>query len=133
MELLMTPSVFNSFLTPSKKCAEPVSNVIVPVDVISPPVKPFPAVSEVMPLPALGAYEADTAKLALVANDAVAGINVMEVAAEDVVANELDIELFAQLEVPINAPVNEPLNEPVLICVDDDTTPLGNVAADDNA
>ena len=107
---------------------------MVPVAVIVPPVNPSPAVSEVIPLPALGAYEADNAKLALVANDAVAGINVMEVAAEEVVANdavdgvnvmevaalavvakELLIALDAQLDVPIKVPVNDPLNEPVLI------------------
>ena len=43
----MTPSVFNSFFTPSKKCIEPVSNVIVRVALISPPpVKPLPVVIE---------------------------------------------------------------------------------------
>ncbi len=50
-ELLTTPSVFSSFFTPSRKCAEPVSRVIVPVEIIVPPVNPSPAVSEVIPPP----------------------------------------------------------------------------------
>ena len=61
----------------------------------------------------------------MTANDAVGGVNVIDVAAEAVVANDDDIALFAQLEVPNNAPVNEPVNEPVLICEELDTNPLG--------
>lgn len=49
------------------------SSVIVPVDVIVSPVKPSPAVSEVIPPPTLGAQLADVAKLD-------------EIATEDVVA-----------------------------------------------
>jgi hypothetical protein len=49
------------------------------------------------------------------ANDAVVGMNVMDVAADAVVANELDTALFAQLLVPVNTPANDPLNDPVLI------------------
>ena len=56
---------------------------------------------------------------AVVANDAVLGVNVMDVAALAVMA------LFAQLLVPVNDPTNEPVNEPVLICVELDTTPVG--------
>ena len=51
----------------------------------------------------------------MTANDAVGGVNVIDVAAEAVVAKEDDIALLAQLLVPINTPVNDPLNEPVLI------------------
>jgi hypothetical protein len=44
---------------------------------------------------------------------------VIDVAADAVVANELDIALLAQLLVPNNdplwMPINEPVNEPVLI------------------
>jgi hypothetical protein len=43
-----------------------------------------------------------------VANDAVAGTNVILVAALAVVANELDIALVAQLLVPSNEPVIPP-------------------------
>jgi len=50
-----------------------------------------------------------------VANDAVAGVNVIEVAALAVDAKDDDTALLAQLEVPINVPTNDPLNEPVLI------------------
>lgn len=64
----------------------------------------------------------------MVANDADAGVNVMDVAAEAVVANELDITLLAQLLVPIKFPVNDPLNDPVLICVELDTNPAGLLA-----
>jgi hypothetical protein len=45
-----------------------------------------------------------------------------------VVANDALITLLAQLLVPISVPVNEPLKLPVLICSDDDTTPLGNIS-----
>ena len=62
----------------------------------------------------VGAYEAEVAKLA-------------------VVANELDIALLAQLEVPINVPVNDPVKLPVLICVDEDTNPLGNMVGANEA
>lgn len=67
----------------------------------------------------------DVAADAVVANDAVDGVNVIEVAAEAVIAKELDIALLAQLDVPINVPVNEPVNEPVLICVELLTIPTG--------
>lgn len=81
----------------------------------------------------VGAYEADVANeavagvnvidvaaLAVVENDADVGVNVIEVAADAVVANDADITLLAQLLVPINSPVNDPLNDPVLICNEDD-------------
>ena len=71
-----------------------------------------------------GAYEAE------VANDAVAGVNVIDVAALAVVANELDIALVAQLLVPNSDPVNEPVNDPVLNCVDEETVPAGIGAHD---
>jgi hypothetical protein len=87
-ELLTTPSVFNSFFTPSKKCAEPVSKLMVPVVVITPPLNPSPTVIDVTPEPAEdGAHDADTAKLDETAFDAV----------------------------PSKVPVNEPVNDPVLI------------------
>ena len=40
-------------------------------------------------------------------------------------ANELEMALFAQLDVPINVPVNDPVNDPVLICWELDTVPEG--------
>jgi hypothetical protein len=49
-------------------------------------------------------------------NEPVLTVNVMDVAAEAVVANDEEIALLAQLLVPINVPVNDPLNDPVLIC-----------------
>jgi hypothetical protein len=58
-------------------------------------------------------------------NDPVLTANVMDVAAEAVVANDEEIALLAQLLVPINVPVNDPLNEPVLICWELDTVPTG--------
>jgi len=57
----------------------------------------------------VGAYDAD------VANDAVAGVNVMLVAALAVVANDELTALLAQLPVPTNVPIKEPLKLPVLI------------------
>jgi hypothetical protein len=63
----------------------------------------------------------------VVANEADVGVNVIDVAAEAVVANELDIALLAQLLVPMKFPVNDPLNDPVLICVELDTVPVGSV------
>lgn len=61
VELLITPSVFNSFFTPSRKCTELVFNVIVPALVIVPPDNPSPAVMDVtVPAPP-GAQLADTA------------------------------------------------------------------------
>jgi hypothetical protein len=61
----------------------------------------------------------------VVANEAVVGIKVIDVAAEAVVANELDTAFCAQLLVPINSPANDPVNEPVLIWVELDTNPFG--------
>ena len=61
VELLMTPSVSNSFFTPSRKCTELVFNVIVPALVIVPPDKPSPAVMEVTVPDPPGAQLADTA------------------------------------------------------------------------
>ena len=62
----------------------------------------------------------------MVANEAVAGTNVMLAAADAVIANELDTAFCAQLLVPSNVPVNDPVNEPVLICAELDTVPEGN-------
>jgi hypothetical protein len=98
------------------------------------PIK-FP-VKEPEKLPVLICNELDTvpagsivgAKEAVVANDAVDGTNVIEVAAEDVVANEALIELFDQLLVPIKFPVNDPLKLPVLICSELETVPAGKNA-----
>lgn len=60
------------------------------------------------------------------ANEAVDGVNVIDVAAEAVVANEADTTLLAQLLVPKNVPVNDPLKLPVLICTELDTVPSGS-------
>jgi hypothetical protein len=65
------------------------------------------------PIACVGAHDADIANEAVVTVDAVT-------------ANEEEITLFAQLEVPISVPVNEPLNEPVLICWELETVPVGN-------
>ncbi|MFN9960166.1 MAG: hypothetical protein ACK55I_44355, partial [bacterium] len=87
----------------------PVSNVIVPVEVIVPPVNPSPAVIDVMAPPTPGAQLADTANDdeiatdAVCAYDAVVGVNVMEFAALAVTA------LFAQLLVPNKELVIPPL------------------------
>ena len=62
----------------------------------------------------------------VIANDAVAGVNVIDVAADAVVAKELDTTLVAQLAVPNKDPVNDPVNDPVLICAELDTVPVGN-------
>jgi hypothetical protein len=55
----------------------------------------------------------------VVANDAVAGVNVIDVAADAVVAKEEETALLAQLLVPNNdplwIPINDPVNDPVLI------------------
>jgi hypothetical protein len=63
-------------------------------------------------------------------NDPVLTANVMDVAADAVVANELEIALLAQLAVPnvepLCVPINDPVNEPVLICAELDTVPVGN-------
>ena len=85
------------------------------------------------------------AKLALVAKDAVPVNGPRNNDADTVVANidpvtinpdgnvtdpvkyDADTALVAQLDVPINVPVNEPVKLPVLICVDEDTNPLGNI------
>lgn len=71
VELLMTPSVFNSFFTPSRKCTDEVSNAIVPADVMVPPFNPSPAVTDVtVPAPP-GAQLADIAQLLVPNNDPV--------------------------------------------------------------
>lgn len=55
----------------------------------------------------------------MVAKDAVAGIKVMDVAADDVVAKDAETTLLAQLAVPnvdpLWVPINDPVKEPVLI------------------
>jgi len=61
-ELLTTPSVFNSFFIPSKKWTEPVSKLMVPVVVMTPPLNPSLTVIDVTPDPADdGAYDAESA------------------------------------------------------------------------
>ena len=61
----------------------------------------------------------DDAVAAVVAKDAVGGIKVMDVAADDVVAKDAETTLLAQLAVPnvdpLWVPINDPVNEPVLI------------------
>jgi hypothetical protein len=70
----------------------------------------------------------DVAADAVFANDAVSGVNVIDVAADAVVANELDIALLAVPNTePLSIPVNEPVNEPVLICRELLTIPAGNI------
>jgi hypothetical protein len=63
-------------------------------------------------------------------NEPVLTAKVIDVAADAVVANELEIALLAQLLVPNNDPLwiptNEPVKEPVLICAELDTVPVGN-------
>jgi hypothetical protein len=83
--------------------------VIVPVEIIVPPVNPSPAVSEVIPPPgADGAHDAETAKL-------------------DVVANEADV---ATLLVPNNEPVIDGANnleavtDPTKLVVPETINPL---------
>lgn len=107
-----------TFRDPVIKCAELVSSAIVPVVVIVPPDNPFPAVIDVTPAP--GAHDA------LMANDAVVGVNVIDVAALAVVANELDIASLAQLLVPNNEPVIPRLTfkEPVIIVLPDTISPF---------
>lgn len=65
-----------------------------------------------------GGMVALAAKDAVIANDAVEGINVIDVAALAVVANEALITFCAQLAVPnvepLCVPINEPVNDPVL-------------------
>jgi hypothetical protein len=90
VELLITPSVFNSFFTPSRKCTELVSRVMVPVLVMVPPDNPSPAVIDVTPPPgALGAQLAEIANEDVVANEAV-------------VATDEETAFCAQLLVPRN-------------------------------
>jgi hypothetical protein len=60
-----------------------------------------------------------------VANDADVGINVIDVAADAVVLNELLIALLAKLPVPSKVPVNEPEKLPVFICNELLTIPDG--------
>ena len=91
------------------------------------------------------------AKLALVAKDAVPVNGPRNNDADTVVANidpvtinpdgnvtdpvkyDADTALVAQLDVPINVPVNDPVKLPVLICVEEDTTPLGNMVGANDA
>ena len=47
------------------------------------------------PIACVGAHEADTAKDAVVANDAVAGVKVIDVAADAVVAKDAETALLA--------------------------------------
>lgn len=73
-----------------------------------------------VPDPALSAYED------VIEKDAVVGTNVILVAVDDVIANELLIALLAQLAVPnvdpLCVPMNEPVNDAVLICEEADTS-----------
>lgn len=59
--------------------------------------------------------------------EALAGVNVILVAADAVVANDDDTAFVAQLLVPSNCPMNDPLKLPVLICAELDTIPLGTL------
>jgi hypothetical protein len=53
----------------------------------------------------------------VVAKEAVDGVNVMDVAADAVVAKDAEVALLAQLAVPnvepLRTPINEPVKEPV--------------------
>ena len=81
---------------------------------------------------ALIANDELTARLELIANDAVVGVKVIDVAAEAVVANdavvanELLIALFAQLLVPNSEPVipRDTFNEPVSCVLPDTISPF---------
>lgn len=66
------------------------------------------------------------AKEAVLANEAVAGINVIDVAAEAVVANEADPNID-----PVKIPLNEPVNDPLLTCAELVTMLLGIFRAND--
>jgi hypothetical protein len=63
---------------------------------------------------------------AVCANDAVVGVNVMDVAVLAVVANELDITLLAQLLVPNSEPVipRDTFNDPVSCVLPDTISPF---------
>ena len=90
-------------------------------------------------MPAAAAAVAFSAKLAVVAKDAVGGVNVMEVAADAVVAKDAEVTLFAQLAVPnvepLCTPRNDPVKEPVkgrvseLNCSELETVPAAADAA----
>jgi hypothetical protein len=56
--------------------------------------------SELETVPAAAAADAFSAKLAVVAKEAVDGVNVMDVAADAVVAKDAEVTLLAQLAVP---------------------------------
>ncbi len=75
----------------------------------------------------------DNAYEAVVANEADVGVNVIDVAADAVVANEELTELLAQLLVPIKFPVNEPLKLPVFICKELETVPDGSLIGANDA
>jgi hypothetical protein len=81
-------------------------------------------VHAVDPVACVGAHEADIAKDAVLATEAV-------------VANELETALVAQLLVPNNdpltIPINDPVKEPVLIWVELLTNPTGTPVSDDHA
>jgi hypothetical protein len=69
--------------------------------------------SELETVPAGTVAEAFSAKLAVVAKEAVDGVNVMDVAADAVVAKDAETTLLAQLAVPNVEPLRTPRNEPV--------------------
>ena len=94
--------------------------------------------SELETVPA-AADAAFSAKLAVVAKEAVDGVNVMDVAADAVVAKDAEVTLLAQLAVPnvepLRTPRNDPVKEPVngrvseLNCSELETVPAAAAAA----
>jgi hypothetical protein len=75
--------------------------------------------------PVLTVNVIEVAADAVVAKEAVGGVNVIDVAAEAVVATEEEIATLAVPKVePLCVPMNEPVNEPVL------TVNVIDVAAD---
>ena len=96
-----------------------------PVSVVAVPVVRSP--SRILPL--VGVFTINTGPLnaeAVVANDAGAGVKVIDVAALEVVANELDITLLAQLLVPNSEPVipRDTFNDPVSCVLPDTISPF---------
>ncbi len=69
---------------------------------------------------AVEAYDAE------VANDDVNGVNVIDVAADAVVANDAEIAVLA-------SPINDPVKDPVLICKELLTIPAGNMVGANDA
>jgi hypothetical protein len=69
---------------------------------------------------AVEAYDAE------VANDDVNGVNVIDVAADAVVANDAEIAVLA-------SPINDPVKDPVLICKELLTIPAGNMVKANDA